>query len=213
MRKLWSAVFAAVLVGSVGTASAQMHGGAGGWHGGRFHDGGLSHHERFHHHTKSGLFLGVPAFWWGAPYYPDYYPASRYDGSFALPAYGEPGPMTYIQQGSTTTVWSGAAQTGGGEYSYYCTEPAGYYPQVKNCANGWLKIVPVVVDDHAPVVPLKSKELNNAEQFAKANGCLEPKTVMTLSVTGLDNFETFAVACLAAKGMRIRCDSGECRAV
>jgi hypothetical protein len=149
MRKLWLALFAAValLIGGVGTASAQMHGGGGGshgggggWHGGHFHDG------RFHHfHTNFGVFIGAPAFWWGAPYYPYYYPYSYYDGySYPGPVYGDPGPTTYIQQDSGT-----AGQSSGGGYWYYCTDPAGYYPQVQNCAKGWLKVVP----DGSPTPP------------------------------------------------------------
>ena len=158
MRKLWLALFAtvALLLGGVGTASAQMHGGGhggggggwhggdggwhgggGGWHGGHFHDG------RFHHfHTNFGVFIGAPAFWWGAPYYLYHYPYSYYDGSDAWPFYGDPGPTTYIQQDSETAAQSSAGQSSGAEYQYYCTDPAGYYPQVQNCAKGWLKVVP-----------------------------------------------------------------------
>ena len=89
------------------------------------------------------MFIGAPAFWWGAPYYPYYYPYSYYDGySYPGPVYGDPGPTTYIQQYSGTAAQSGAGQGGGGEYWYYCTDPAGYYPQVQNCAKGWLKVVP-----------------------------------------------------------------------
>jgi hypothetical protein len=152
MRKLWLALFAtvALLVGGVGTASAQMHGGGGGshgggggfhgggggWHGGHFHDG------RFHHfHSSFSVFFGAPFFWLGAPYYPYYYPYSYYDGSYAWPVYGNPGPTTYIQQDNGTAAQSGASQAGG-EYRYYCTDPAGYYPQIQNCAKVWLKVVP-----------------------------------------------------------------------
>jgi hypothetical protein len=35
-----------------------------------------------------------------------------------------------------------AGAPNGGEYSYYCTDPAGYYPQVPNCNKAWLKVVP-----------------------------------------------------------------------
>ena len=137
MRELWLALFAtvALLVGGVGTASAQMHGGGGGWHGGHFRDG--------HSHGNFRVFIGAPAFWWGAPYYPSYYPYSYYDGySYPGPNYGDLGPTTYIQQDSGTAAQSGAGQTSGGGYSYYCPDPAGYYPQVQNCAKGWLKVVP-----------------------------------------------------------------------
>lgn len=26
--------------------------------------------------------------------------------------------------------------------TYYCTDPAGYYPQVRSCDKGWLKVLP-----------------------------------------------------------------------
>jgi len=149
MRKLWLALFATVplLFGGVGTASAQMrggggggwHSGGGGWHGGHFHDG------RFHRfHTNFRVFIEAPAFWWGAPYYPYsyHYPYSYYDDSYAWPVYGGPGPTTYIQQDSGTAAQTGAGQSSGGEYWYYCTDPAGYYPQIQNCVKGWLKVVP-----------------------------------------------------------------------
>jgi hypothetical protein len=71
----------------------------------------------------------------------------------------------------------------------------------------------VVVDDHKPAVALKSKELNNAEQFAKANGCPAPMAKMNFAVVGVDNFETFSVACGGEKRMMIRCDAGQCLAM
>jgi len=217
MRKLWLALFAMIplLVGGVGTANAQMHG-AGGRHGvdgGHFHDGRLSHDARFQHfHTNSRMFGVTPAFWWGAPYYQDYYPVSFYDGSSAWPIYGEPGPMTYTQPDRGPVTRSGAGQSSRSRYWNYCSEPAGYYPQVQNCANGWLKVVPVVVDDHAPAIALRSKESNNAEQFAKANGCRAPVVKMNFAIFGVDNFETFSVACESERLMSVRCDSGQCRA-
>jgi hypothetical protein len=69
----------------------------------------------------------------------------------------------------------------------------------------------VVVNDHVPTVVLKSKELSNAEQFAKANGCLAPVAKMNFIVAGADNFETFTVACEGDRPMLVRCDNGQCR--
>ena len=206
MRKLWSALLATVplLIGGVGTASAQMHGDGGGWHGGHFHDGRLFRDGRFHHApTNFGVFTGTPAFWWGAPYSP----VSYYDRPYTWPVYGDPGPATYMQQYGSTAAQSGAGQTSGGEF-YDCTDQAGYYSQVQTCAKGGLKVVP---DDHKPAVVLKSKELNNAEQFAKANGCPAPVAKMNFAVVGVDNFETFTVACGSERPMLVRCDTGQCR--
>jgi hypothetical protein len=206
MRRLWSALLATVplLIGGVGTASAQMHGGGRGWHGGHFHDGRLFRDGRFHHApTNFGAFTGASAFWWGAPYSP----VSYYDGPYTWPVYGDPGPTTYMQQYGSTAAQSGAGQTSGGEF-YDCTDQAGYYSQVQTCAKGGLKVVP---DDHKPAVVLKSKELNSAEQFAKANGCPAPVAKMNFAVFGVDNFEAFTVACGTDAPMSIRCDYGQCR--
>jgi len=211
MRRLWWALIATVplLVGGAGTASAQMRGGGGGWHGGHFHDG-RSHDRGFHHfRPNSGMFSVAPTFWWGAPYYPYDYPVSYYAAPYAWPVYDDSGPTTYIPRSSGTAVQGGVVQAIGGKYSYYCTNPAGYYPQVRNCAEGWLLVVP---DDHASAVALQSKELNNAEQFAKANGCRAPVAKMNLAVSGGDNFEAFAVACESEGSMLVRCDKGQCRA-
>jgi hypothetical protein len=134
MRKVFLAFLGMVALplAGVGTASAAMQRGVGnGFHGGHFHDGHF-HDGHFH---RNFVFIGAPFFWWGAPYYA-YYP--YYDGYYLPgPAYGDLGPTTYIQRDGTT-----AAQSSGGGYSYYCTDPAGYYPQVQNCAKGWLKVVP-----------------------------------------------------------------------
>src|SRR4029077_12370667 len=139
----------------------------GGWHGGHFHDGRLFRDGRFHHvPTNFGVFTGTPAFWWGVPYSP----VSYYDRPYTWPVYGDPGPATYMQQYGSTAAQSGAGQTKRRD-SHDCTDKAGYYSQVQTCSKGGLKVVP---DDHKPAVVLKSKELNNAEQFAKASGCPAP---------------------------------------
>jgi hypothetical protein len=148
VRKLWFALFAAVplLVGSIGAANAQMHGGGGGggwhggggFHGGHFHDGRFFHGGRFNNfHTGFRVFIGAPFFWWGAPYYPYYYPYSYYGGYYASPMYGDPGSTAYVQQ-----YGGNGDQSSGSEYRYYCADAAGYYPQVQNCAKGWLTVVP-----------------------------------------------------------------------
>jgi len=205
MTKLWLALFimAALLVGGAGTASAQMRSGGGSWQGRHLHDRSF-HDGRFHRpHTNFGMLIGAPALWWGAPYYA----ASSYDGPYASPVYGDPDPATYIQKYSGTAAQSGTAQARGGEF-YDCTEQARNRSQVQNCARGGVKIVP---DGHSAAVTLRSKELNNAEQFAKANGCSTPAAKMNFAVYGVDNFETFTVACGSERPMLVRCDTGQCR--
>jgi hypothetical protein len=60
---------------------------------------------------------------------------------------------------------------------------------------------------------LRSKYRNDAEQFAKANGCSAPVATMKVAVVGPESFEAFAVKCGADAPMSIRCDSGRCRAM
>jgi hypothetical protein len=67
--------------------------------------------------------------------------------------------------------------------------------------------------DHFKPSALRSRYKNDAEQFAKANGCPAPVATMKFAVVGPENFETFAVTCGAVASMSIRCDSGRCRAM
>ncbi|HEY3224930.1 MAG TPA: hypothetical protein VGJ76_14340 [Pseudolabrys sp.] len=67
--------------------------------------------------------------------------------------------------------------------------------------------------DHFKPSALRSRYINDAEQFAKANGCPTPVATMKFAVVGPENFETFAVTCGAVASMSIRCDSGRCRAM
>ena len=92
------------------------HGGHGG-HGGR---------------VGVGVFIGGPVWgpgWWG-PYYP-YYP--NYPYYAAPPVVVQQQPETYIQE---------TPQAEEPSYWYFCRDPEGYYPNVKSCPKGWLKVVP-----------------------------------------------------------------------
>lgn len=153
-RILLAAVAAVGLALGSGTALAQHGGGGhgGGWHGGGggWHGGG---HGDFHGGTRFSIGFGFPGLYWGPgwgyPYYSyygyPYYASYPYYAGYPYyypdePAYVEPGPSTYIQR----DMGSGAqaAPGGQGQYSYYCPDPAGYYPQLQNCPKGWLKVVP-----------------------------------------------------------------------
>jgi len=72
-----------------------------------------------------GVFIGVPIWqpFYPAPYY--YYPPV---------AVAPSSPPVYIEQGN--------AQAAESNYWYYCTNPEGYYPYVKQCPGGWQKVVP-----------------------------------------------------------------------
>jgi hypothetical protein len=121
---LWCAVFALMLSGATGSAFARnggFHG--GGFHGGAgFHGGGMRYsggpqarhgYRRFRDFRGRGVIvIGGPFFW--DPYYND--------------------PTLY----PVGTVYTSPDNN----YSYYCNDPAGYYPDVPSCPNGWLRVVP-----------------------------------------------------------------------
>jgi hypothetical protein len=91
-------------------------------------------------HFRGSIWVG-PGWLW-PPYYP-YYP-------YYYPYYPQPPliiheqqPELYLQQ---------APQTEAPSYWYYCPEPQGYYPYVKQCPKGWLKVVP------SPPAPERKEE-------------------------------------------------------
>jgi hypothetical protein len=130
--KRWAVVLAAagLLVGAVGSVQADRRGGdwrgGGHWHGGH---GGVRTH----------IYLGLGAYGW--PYWdPFWYPAYPYPYYYAPPTVvvSPPPATTYIQPETAQQP---------DYYWYYCTSPKGYYPYVKRCPQGWLKVVPQPSDD------------------------------------------------------------------
>jgi hypothetical protein len=87
-----------------------------------------------HHHGWWG-----PRFYWGGPIVvaPDPYPYPYYDVS--PPAAVEPQPPAYAQPAQPQE-----------DYWYYCQNPQGYYPYVKSCPGGWMKVVPQLTPPNAP---------------------------------------------------------------
>jgi hypothetical protein len=89
------------------------------------HHGWRGPHRPWRHHVHR------PRFYWGGtvvlnPWYPyGYYPT----------------PPVVIQQESPVYVQPEQEQP---YYWYYCQDPQGYYPYIKNCPDGWMKVVPEV---------------------------------------------------------------------
>lgn len=85
-----------------------------------------------------GVYFGP---YWGPSYYspyPYYYPP--YYPPVAPVVVAPQSPPVYIQQQTApATAPSAAVQE---NYWYYCAEPQGYYPYVKECRNGWQKVSP-----------------------------------------------------------------------
>jgi len=120
-----------VLLGSMPASSAWARGGHHGGHFGGHHFGG--HHFGGHHFGGFGLGLGLGyglgygGYW---PYYGSYGGGSGYGGGYP--------PVTYIQQEDGAQAATGS-QT---NYWHYCSNPEGYYPHVKKCPDGWMRVVP-----------------------------------------------------------------------
>lgn len=103
--------------------------------------------DRGHSRVTFGINLGVPLGpWFYPPYSPYYYP---YPPIVTVPAYPNivtvpPSPPVYIEKGSESSGPAGPATS----YWYYCTDPQGYYPYVKDCQTSWMTVLP-----QAPMQP------------------------------------------------------------
>ncbi len=81
-------------------------------------------------HFHGGIWIG-PGWgpgWWGPPY--PYYPY-----------YAQP-PVIIQQPAPEPEIYMQQPQAEEPSYWYYCPNPKGYYPYVKQCPNGWMKVVP-----------------------------------------------------------------------
>jgi hypothetical protein len=99
---------------------------------------GVAHADGHFHRrggVRFGVFIGGPWPWYYPPpwyYYPppyDYYPRT-----IIVPS----SPPQYVERGDED---NGSAPLPSG-YWYYCGNPEGYYPYVKDCPGGWQKVPP-----------------------------------------------------------------------
>lgn len=89
------------------------------------HRGGRSYRG-----ASVGLFIGAPLLWHGPrPYYYPYPPAV-----VTVPA---PPPTVYIERG-----YDEPPPVREQNYWHYCERPEGYYPYVRECPGGWLRVAP-----------------------------------------------------------------------
>lgn len=79
---------------------------------------------------RAGIWIGPGPWWWGPPYYYPYPPAYYYERPPVIieqqPEYEQPAPPQEEQQ----------------YYWYFCQDANAYYPYVKECPKGWLKVIP-----------------------------------------------------------------------
>ena len=110
---------------------------------GHGHKDGHGHHGKHHHHHHVHPYYGVwPAWGFGFGsfgYMPPYYPPPYYGyppaaGRFVPPA-------VYIER---KDVAQPAQPTTGSQANFwhYCRSAEGYYPEVKECPDGWEQVAP-----------------------------------------------------------------------
>jgi hypothetical protein len=94
----------------------------------------LAHSLPAEAHFRGGVSIGIGPVWgpgWWGPSYP--YPYYSYPYPYAAQ------PVIIRQEPQYLQL---APQPQQQQYWYYCPDPQGYYPYLKKCPKGWLKVVP-----------------------------------------------------------------------
>ena len=108
-----------------------------------------------HHHYRGwgsfglGLGLGYGLGGYGYRGFGGYrwgYPGYRFGyGGYYSPYYAYP-PVVAVPSTPPVYIQQGTEQQSGAElpdnYWYYCRKPEGYFPHVRKCPDGWMKVVP-----------------------------------------------------------------------
>ncbi len=87
-----------------------------------------------HHHSHGssvGVIFSIPL---TAPYY--------YPPSYSYPSYFYPGPPVVLAPAAPTIYIEQENQARSTSYWYYCGNPQGYYPYVRNCTENWQPVAP-----------------------------------------------------------------------
>lgn len=100
--------------------------------------------EAGHRHTRYffGVNIGPPGPAWYGP--PVWGPRPYWTYPVVIPAppvYYAPAPI-YVQP---PPAYVDRPAADASDYWYYCESPAGYYPYVKSCPGGWMRVVPETV--------------------------------------------------------------------
>lgn len=85
--------------------------------------------------ARVGVFIGTPMPFWSWPYWPPYGYGYGYAWPPTVIAVPAPPPPVYIEQAPQPAAPAP-------NYWHYCRHPEGYYPYVKECPGGWLKVAP-----------------------------------------------------------------------
>ena len=91
---------------------------------------------------------GAPAYYYGAPYwYGGVYGGANYYGpgypyGQAYPGGAPAGPQVYIERGADEGAPAPSAAAPAQGWWYWCGDPEGYYPTVRECPGGWQQVAP-----------------------------------------------------------------------
>lgn len=140
MKRITAVCLVIVLLGSITIPSVWARGGGyggghygGGWGGhysGGHYGGGWGYRHGDHYgHPSFGLYFNAPLY----PYLPYQYPYYYPPAVITVPVT----PPVYIQQSPP------ALQQYPNGYWYYCNNPEGYYPYIKECPTAWQKVNPI----------------------------------------------------------------------
>jgi hypothetical protein len=164
MKKAISLVLVVVLLLAANALPcyAQRHGHGGGHSGGHVYRGGHGYggghvygggHRHGYSSFRGSIWIGPgwggwggwDPWWWGSPAYPYYYP---YYNSFYYPYYSPYYRPYYYSEPPVITEQQPPAYAQPAPepeeqyYWYFCPDAKNYYPYVKHCPKGWLKVVP-----------------------------------------------------------------------
>lgn len=95
---------------------------------------------------RVGVYYGGPGYWggwpgaWGA--WPGVWAASYAYPYNVAPMVINSAPQTQLFMQQEPAAIVSPQVTPELSYWYYCTQPAGYFPYVKDCSEPWLKVVP-----------------------------------------------------------------------
>ncbi len=89
--------------------------------------------------TRIGVYVGPPVVWgptWGPAWSPYWYPPPYYYPPQQVIVVPPSQPPVYIEQNPP------AEQQPAQQYWHYCKSAKGYYPYVKECPEGWQRVLP-----------------------------------------------------------------------
>src|SRR5208337_1088109 len=134
MKKIIFLMFTLAVVLFAISVPGNAHGGGYYGHGGGYYGHGGGYYGHGGGYWSGSIWIG-PGWWgpWGYPYPYYSYPYYPYPYSYASPPAVNQQPIyqeQYPQQEEEQYYW------------YFCRESKTYYPYVKQCPGGWVKVVP-----------------------------------------------------------------------